>query len=78
MFRHGRENCRYFVVPKTRTEFWTEKIAGNKERDFRTIAKLEEMGWRVIIVWECELKKNNIEETVSRIAEILSVRISEN
>lgn len=56
-FWHGHQNCRYFVVPKTRTEFWTDKIKKNKERDHRNISLLKEAGWNVITVWECELKK---------------------
>jgi len=55
------------VVPKTRTEFWTVKISGNKERDQRNISLLEEQKWNVITVWECELKKNTLENTVKRV-----------
>lgn len=62
-FWHGHTNCRYFVIPKTRTEFWTEKINGNRERDLRNEEQLKSAGWNVIIVWECELKNNNVEET---------------
>ncbi|ROI10066.1 DNA mismatch endonuclease Vsr [Chryseobacterium sp. H3056] len=62
-FWHGHQDCRYFVIPKTRTEFWTEKINGNKERDIRNNTLLKQAGWNVITVWECELKKNSIEET---------------
>ncbi len=63
-FWHGHENCRYFVVPKSNTEFWTEKILGNKQRDSKNTVKLKELGWTVITVWECELKKDKIEETI--------------
>lgn len=66
-FWHGHQDCRYFVMPKTRTEFWTEKISRNKIRDLRNSSLLQEAGWYVIIVWECELKKNNIEETLKRL-----------
>ncbi len=57
-FWHGHEGCKYFSIPKTRTEFWTEKINANIKRDRINIAKLREMGWRIIIVWQCELRKN--------------------
>jgi DNA mismatch endonuclease (patch repair protein) len=53
---HGYEGCRYFVMPKTRTEWWKEKIQQNRERDERAVASLKEMGWNPIVVWECELK----------------------
>ena len=55
-FWHGHEGCRYFVMPKTRTEWWREKIQQNKERDQRAVASLKDMGWNPIVVWECELK----------------------
>lgn len=63
-FWHGHQDCRYFVMPKTRTEFWSAKIKGNKERDQRNTVLLQEEGWNVITVWECELKKNNFEDTI--------------
>lgn len=68
-FWHGHQNCRYFVVPKTRTEFWTDKIKGNKERDHRNISLLKEAGWNVITVWECELKKIMIDGTLNKVKE---------
>ncbi|HVZ06567.1 very short patch repair endonuclease [Rhodopila sp.] len=54
-FWHGH-NCPLFKLPSTRAEFWSAKISGNRDRDFRTIAALREAGWRVLIVWECSLK----------------------
>lgn len=66
-FWHGHQNCRYFVIPKTRTEFWTDKISKNSERDALNSAKLQEFGWNVITVWECELKKDRFHDTVYRI-----------
>ncbi|MBQ2675049.1 MAG: very short patch repair endonuclease [Prevotella sp.] len=57
-FWHMHEGCKYFVWPKHNAEFWKEKITGNAERDQRKQRKLEDMGWRVIIIWECQLKHN--------------------
>ena len=54
-FWHGHD-CHLFRLPKSRTEFWKEKIAGNVARDQRQIAALKEAGWRVGIVWECAMK----------------------
>lgn len=59
-FWHGHEGCRYFVWPKNNAEFWKEKITSNIQRDERNRAQLTEQGWKVIIVWECELKKANL------------------
>lgn len=66
-FWHGHEGCRYFVVPKTRTEWWTEKFRRNQERDARVQKELEALGWRVITIWECELKPARREETLQRL-----------
>lgn len=54
-FWHGHE-CVLFKWPATRRTFWADKIAGNKRRDHRTIEQLQELGWRVLVVWECALK----------------------
>jgi len=56
-FWHGHDNCKYFVVPKTRTEFWLDKIERNKKRDKENAALLKNNGWNIIIVYECQLKK---------------------
>ena len=55
-FWHGHEDCRFFVVPKTRTEWWVEKISRNIANDQKNMNTLQEMGWKVIVLWECELK----------------------
>ena len=56
-FWHLHQGCKYFVWPKQNAEFWRNKISGNAERDQWNYTALREAGWRVIIVWECELKK---------------------
>ena len=55
-FWHGHENCKYYRLPKSNTEFWQTKININRARDERDIKALNKLGWNVIIVWECELK----------------------
>ncbi|QDJ35726.1 very short patch repair endonuclease [Bordetella hinzii] len=55
-FWHGHEGCRYGAPPKSRVEFWTEKISRNRSRDQRNIERLLRAGWRSLTVWECELK----------------------
>lgn len=59
-FWHGHENCKYFQLPKTRTKWWKEKIEKNRLNDQAKVNELEEMGFKVIIVWECEIKSKNI------------------
>lgn len=56
-FWHGHEGCKYFVWPKSNAEFWREKIWANKLRDKNQCESLQKDGWRVHIIWECELKK---------------------
>ena len=54
-FWHGHEGCKYYVLPKTNTEFWKEKIERNKERDLKERMQLRNMGWHVILSWACIL-----------------------
>jgi DNA mismatch endonuclease (patch repair protein) len=63
-FWHGHEGCHYFVIPKTRADFWTKKINTNIQNDKIISRMLENMGWQVIIIWECELKKEKREKTL--------------
>ncbi|WP_198118969.1 very short patch repair endonuclease [Massilia rhizosphaerae] len=56
-FWHGHTGCKYARLPKQRVEFWSQKIGRNRERDSKTIGELEKKGWRVLVVWQCELKK---------------------
>ena len=66
-FWHGHEGCRYYVVPKTRTEWWLNKINGNIVNDAKKETALLEAGWKVLRVWECELKGGNREETLHKL-----------
>lgn len=74
-FWHGHEHCRFFVIPKTRTDFWINKIEGNKLRDSKNITLLKEMGWSVITVWECELRKDKIQQTTDEIKRIIKLNL---
>ena len=70
-FWHRHEGCRYATIPKTRTEFWQEKFDRNVANDRKHKEELETMGWRVITLWECELKKNSFEDTMNRLEQQL-------
>ena len=63
-FWHGHEGCRYYVLPKSNTEFWKAKIERNRERDLDRRIKLRDMGWHVIQFWECQLKPKVREENL--------------
>lgn len=56
-FWHGHEGCGYYRLPKSNVEFWKEKIERNKSRDARNEAELRTLGWRVLRVWECDIRK---------------------
>ena len=64
-FWHGHANCKYFVVPKTRTKWWLNKIAANKANDEKAVKALKKDGWKVITVWECKLKPGKAEGTLA-------------
>lgn len=76
IFLHGcfwhRHNCRFFVWPKTNSRFWKEKIEGNCIRDRRSCRKLTGAGWKVMVVWECQLRKANLTRTLRRVVDFLN------
>ncbi len=66
-FWHKHEGCKYFVWPKSNVEYWKNKIEANTIRDQKNYCALREKGWKVIVVWECELKKNMFNNTMQKI-----------
>ena len=66
-FWHGHEGCRYFVWPKNNAEFWKEKITGNIQRDKHNHQLLANQGWRVIEIWECQLKRSVADNTLQNL-----------
>ena len=64
-FWHGHDNCRFFRLPKTNRQFWEEKIQRNRVRDKAEQQQLASMGWHCITVWECQLKPQVREATLS-------------
>nr|WP_264753988.1 very short patch repair endonuclease [Marinobacter sp. ANT_B65] len=69
-FWHGHD-CRLFKWPKTRPEFWQNKIIGNIRRDERKLTALKKLGWRVCILWECEVKTAGEERRQAVVAQIV-------
>jgi DNA mismatch endonuclease, patch repair protein len=72
-FWHGHDGCNKFVVPRTRTEWWLNKINKTKKRDAQVSQELKQMGWKVIIIWECELKSNADEQLFKLTEEIARI-----
>ena len=78
-FWHGHEGCKYFVWPKNNAEFWKEKISRNIERDVRTYKELGQLGWKIITVWECQLKSGKRDITLEELCqELKTLKIANN
>lgn len=79
-FWHGHEECKYFRLPKTNVDFWRHKIAMNIARDYANNVDLHLTGWKVIRVWECDIKtKAKREETLERLyQEIIGTELNSN
>jgi DNA mismatch endonuclease, patch repair protein len=71
-FWHGHKNCKYYVVPKTRTLWWLDKINRNKANDEKAVKALKKNGWKVVTIWECKLKPVKIEKTLASLLKKLS------
>ena len=66
-FWHVHEGCKYVKWPQNNKEFWETKLLGNKMRDCKNISELENLGWKVIVVWECELKNQFRAERLNKL-----------
>ena len=73
-FWHRHPGCKMASTPKTRTDFWQAKFARNVERDALYEARLREMSWTVIVVWECQTRKET--DLALRLTELLGLRQS--
>ena len=70
---HG---CNRSNLPKTRTEYWYNELENNKERDFVNKARLKELGWKVIDLWECTLIKSELAKTMQKLERMLSLSLN--
>ena len=66
-FWHGHSGCKYATIPEANHDFWLAKISGNIERDKSNHAKLFELGWKVIEIWQCKLKPKFREQTLNNL-----------
>jgi|SRR5690625_99046 len=66
-FWHAHEGCESFVMPKSRLNYWEPKLSGNKKRDEKNFIRLKEIGWNVLVVWECDLKQKFANKTLSEL-----------
>lgn len=70
-FWHGHENCKYYVIPKTRTEWWIDKINRTKQRDSENFLQLSESGWKIVTIFECQLKADKLNNTLIKLLDEL-------
>ncbi|HQC82107.1 MAG TPA: very short patch repair endonuclease [Bacillota bacterium] len=63
-FWHSHQGCRRATIPKTNREFWEKKLKGNLERDKKAREQLSQMGWKVIVIWECEVKNGKFKDII--------------
>lgn len=66
-FWHLHDGCKYAIMPKSNVDYWKKKLYKNKERDEQNQKELKEMGWNVIIIWECQLKKDKQKQTLEEL-----------
>lgn len=71
-FWHGHEGCKYYVVPKTRTDWWLNKINSNIANDIKSIKALKKEHWKIINLWECDLKPLKIAKALSKLLKKIS------
>jgi len=63
-FWHGHEDCRLYSVPKSNTDFWMSKVQRNRKRDQEEYKALHDAGWQVVVIWECQLRKAVLDNTM--------------
>jgi DNA mismatch endonuclease, patch repair protein len=72
-FWHGHENCKRATIPNTRREFWEQKISSNSSRDKKATELLQQSGWRVVTIWQCQLRnQRESEDLVRKIVTLLT------
>lgn len=70
-FWHGHSKCSRSKLPATNIDFWKKKIKGNKQKDKNNHLCLKKMGWNYLVIWQCEIKKNNHEILSQKIIDFL-------
>ena len=76
-FWHMHEGCKYFVWPENNAEFWKEKLLANKQRDEEKIKQLTSNGWKVLVIWECQLKSAVRDITLAELSSTIKRQANE-
>ena len=77
-FWHSHENCKYAKIPNNNKVFWEDKIIANKSRDKQNIELLEKAGWKVYVIWECDLSKEKANIILHNLLSSLSIKNGDN
>ncbi len=72
-FWHGHMGCKYFVLPDSKSAWWSDKIERTRQRDNESSHKLEQLGWKVITIYECELKSQTRSTTLDNLKKTLKI-----
>lgn len=64
-FWHGHDACKGGHLPKSNSEYWIAKLERNRKRDALTVQMLQDQGWGVLVLWECELKEKNLQTRIT-------------
>lgn len=75
-FWHAHEKCKKADLPETNKEFWIKKISGNKKRDKKNYSDLKTLDWGYLVLWQCEIKKRNVDHLKAKISEFLLTRVN--
>ena len=76
-FWHMHEGCKYFVWPENNAELWKEKLLANKRRDEEKIKQLTSNGWKVLVIWECQLKSAVRDATLAMLSSTIKEQVNE-
>ena len=68
-FWHAHQGCKWFVPPKSNSEFWQNKFNYNTNRDEQNYQKLRDLGWKVVVVWECEIRHGDADKRLKQLVE---------
>lgn len=73
-FWHRHQGCPLARMPKSRIAFWSEKLESNKRRDEKNIQRLNELGWRVLVIWECQMTSKDLSDISNMVRHFLAVK----
>lgn len=73
-FWHSHKGCKYFQIPSTRQDYWIPKLKTNKQKDRKHLIEIQHLGWKTIVIWECELKKERQHGTLEELVGQLKIQ----